>query len=585
MKNDYIVKKLYISFVVVSILSALTATAGMLIDNIVVGAFLGDDALGAMGIVGPISLIFSAFGNICSGGGTARAAQALGKGEIDKVRQIFTVTMIFVIVSGLLLTLVGVFFTPQIATFLGAKGELLEPTVDYLRGFFLGAIPTIMLTALAGFVKIDGSPRLPLVSIVVMSVANIILDLMMVMVFDAGMYGMALATTISYVLAVLTSCTHFLKKTSTLGLAKPIKGGKEMMSMVTTGAPTAISRICDTIKVMVLNNILVLFVSVGAVTALNVRTQANNFFGAFIMGLAQASVPLLGMFYGEEDKTAIKDTLKNTLRIGIIMNGLIGVVLFIISPLFVDMMNITDPEIRNMAILAVRLFAVGMPLTLINTAMMSYYQSTRSTGMATIICITQSLVYTVVLAVLLVKPLGHMGAWVAFLGAEVFTILTILVATILRNKRFPTKLEDFLKLSDDLGADSTNKLELSIGNSMEEVMKISEGINKFGKGRNISEKLLMELSLCIEEMGGNVIQHAFKPGAKQWFDMLILDKEDSLVVRVRDNGALFDPTKYWEEEQNDELRYGIRMIQGMASRMEYRRTIGLNNLIIVLDKE
>lgn len=294
MKNDYIVKKLYISFVVVSILSALTATAGMLIDNIVVGAFLGDDALGAMGIVGPISLIFSAFGNICSGGGTARAAQALGKGEIDKVRQIFTVTMIFVIVSGLLLTLVGVFFTPQIATFLGAKGELLEPTVDYLRGFFLGAIPTIMLTALAGFVKIDGSPRLPLVSIVVMSVANIILDLMMVMVFDAGMYGMALATTISYVLAVLTSCTHFLKKTSTLGLAKPIKGGKEMMSMVTTGAPTAISRICDTIKVMVLNNILVLFVSVGAVTALNVRTQANNFFGAFIMGLAQASVPPFG---------------------------------------------------------------------------------------------------------------------------------------------------------------------------------------------------------------------------------------------------------------------------------------------------
>lgn len=160
-----------------------------------------------------------------------------------------------------------------------------------------------------------------------------------------------------------------------------------------------------------------------------------------------------------------------------------------------------------------------------------------------------------------------------------------MVATILRNKRFPTKLEDFLKLSDDLGADSTNKLELSIGNSMEEVMKISEGINKFGKGRNISEKLLMELSLCIEEMGGNVIQHAFKPGAKQWFDMLILDKEDSLVVRVRDNGAPFDPTKYWEEEQNDELRYGIRMIQGMASRMEYRRTIGLNNLIIVLDKE
>ena len=59
MKNDYIVKKTYLSFVVVSILTSLTAIVGMLIDNIIVGQTLGSDALGAMGIVGPVSLIFS----------------------------------------------------------------------------------------------------------------------------------------------------------------------------------------------------------------------------------------------------------------------------------------------------------------------------------------------------------------------------------------------------------------------------------------------------------------------------------------------------------------------------------------------
>ena len=71
MKNNYVVKKVYRSFVLVSILTALTATLGILIDNIVVGRFLGVAALGAMGVVGPISLIFSAFSNICSGGGAA----------------------------------------------------------------------------------------------------------------------------------------------------------------------------------------------------------------------------------------------------------------------------------------------------------------------------------------------------------------------------------------------------------------------------------------------------------------------------------------------------------------------------------
>lgn len=584
MKNDYIVKKLYISFVVVSILSALTATAGMLIDNIIVGAFLGDESLGAMGIIGPISLIFSAFGNICSGGGTARASQALGKGDTEKIHQIFSVTMIFVLISGAILTAIGLIFTTQIAQLLGAQGSLLEPSVDYLRGYFLGAIPTIMTTALMGFVKIDGSPRLPLLCIAVMTVANIILDVAMVTVFDLGMFGMALATSISYCLAVLTGLTHFTKKTATLRLAKPKQIAKELGSMVTTGAPTAISRICDTIKVMVLNNMLVAVIGAGAVTALNIRTQANNFFGAFIMGLAQASVPLVGMFYGEEDKSALRDTLKNTLKIGLLINGIVAVLLFLGAPLFVSLMNVADPATSEMSIVAVRFFAVGMPLGLINLAMMSYYQSTKSTGMATMICVLQSLIYTILLAVIMIRPFNEMGVWMAFFGAEILTILTILVATIAYKKKFPKHIDDFMRMKEGFGSDPKNRLEISIGNNMDELMKISQGIYKFGKGRKISGKLLQQLSLCIEEMGGNVIRHAFKPGEKKWFDVMILDKEDSLIVRLRDNGAAFDPTKYLADHSNTEELYGIRIIQGMASDMQYRRTLELNNLIIVLNK-
>lgn len=584
MKNDYIVKKLYISFVVVSILSALTATAGMLIDNIIVGAFLGEEALGAMGIIGPISLIFSAFGNICSGGGTAKASQALGKGDLKIMHRIFSVTMIFVLISGALLTIIGLLFSTQIAQLLGAQESLLEPSVDYLRGYFLGAIPTIMTTALIGFVKIDGSPRLPLLSIIVMTVVNIILDILMVTVFDLGMFGMALATSISYCMAVLTCLTHFTKKTATLRFIKPMQIVKELGSIVTTGAPTAISRICDTIKVMVLNNMLVTIVGVSSVTALNIRTQANNFFGAFIMGLAQASVPLVGMFYGEEDQSALKDTLKNTLKLGLIINCFVAVLLLLGAPMFVNMMNITDLTTRQMSISAVRLFAVGMPFTLINLALMSFYQSTKNTGMATMICVLQSLVYTVSLAAIMIRPFQDKGVWLAFFGAECLTILTTLISTIIVKKKFPKTLEDFMRMKEGFGTNPKDRLEISIGNNMDELMKISQGIHKFGKGRNISEKLLKELSLCIEEMGSNIIKYAFLPGKKNWFDVMILDKEDSLVVRLRDNGAQFDPTKFLIENQNSEEFYGIRIIQGLASDMQYRRSLDLNNLIIKLNK-
>ena len=65
---------------------------------------------------------------------------------------------------------------------------------------------------------------------------------------------------------------------------------------------------------------------------------------------------------------------------------------------------------------------------------------------------------------------------------------------------------------------------------------------------------------------------------------MILDKEDFLIVRIRDNGMAFDPTKYLCDDKRKEQQYGIRMIAGLANSMEYRRTIGLNNVLIKMLK-
>ena len=582
MKNDYIVRKTYYSFVLVSILSSLTATAGMLIDNIIVGRYLGSEALGAMGIVGPVSLVFSAIGNICSGGGGARAAQALGRGQRDQFCLIFTVNMLFVLAIGTVLTVLGMLYAPAIAVLLGAKEALLEPASDYLFGFFLGTIPTILLSAMMCFVRIDGSPKLPLVCITVMSAVNIVLDLMMVHVFHLGMFGMALATTISYIAAVTTAMTHFLKKNTTLRLVRPTGFMKDLSQTFLTGFPTAISRISDTCKVMLLNNLLVTFVSVAAVTALNVRTTVSNFLGAIVLGIGQAATPTIGMFFGEEDRTAVKDTLKTTLRLGLIINGTLALVLLTAPGFFARLLGVTDGELMNMSVMAIRLFGLGMPLQLINSALLNYYQCTKKVGMATMICLLQSLVYTVLFSLILIRPMGATGVWLAFLAGELLTVLTVGLVLCVRNRRFAVSFDSVLMLDDDFGGDPKDRLELSIGNSMEEVMTISSGIYKFGTNRNISKETLNMLSLCIEEMAGNVVQHAFAPDEKRWLDLTVIDKPESLIVRIRDNGSAFDPLAYKRIGEGE--GYGILMIRKLADHIDYRRGMGLNNLIIRLKK-
>lgn len=582
MRNDYIVRKTYYSFVLVSILSSLTATAGMLIDNIIVGRYLGSEALGAMGIVGPVSLVFSAIGNICSGGGGARAAQALGRGDRNQYCLIFTTNTLFVLASGAILTALGILFAPGIAAILGAQDVLLEPTTEYLYGFFLGTVPTILLSAMMGFVRMDGSPKLPLICIGVMSAANIVLDLMMVHIFHLGMFGMALATTISYYLAVATALTHFLKKDSTLKLVKPKGFFRDLSQTIFTGLPTAISRISDTVKVMLLNHMLVTYVSVAAVTALNVRTTTSNFLGAVVLGIGQAATPTIGMFFGEEDRTAIKDTLKTTLKLGLAINGVLAALLLVFPAFFAQLLGVTEEPIMSMSVLAIRLFGIALPIQVINSVLLNYYQCTKKVGMATMICVLQSLVYTLLFACILIQPMGASGVWLAFLLGEILTLLTVCLVLLIKNRKFALSLHDLMMLDKSFGGDPKDRLEISIGNNMEEVMVISSGIYKFGNNRNLSQETLNTLSLFIEELAGNVVQHAFKPGEKRWLDLTIMDKPEKLIIRIRDNGSPFDPLAYLSTGERN--GFGLLLVQKLADHIAYRRSMGLNNLIIHLKK-
>ena len=160
---------------------------------------------------------------------------------------------------------------------------------------------------------------------------------------------------------------------------------------------------------------LVAYVSVAAVTALNVRTTVSNFLGAVVLGIGQAATPTIGMFFGEEDRTAVKDTLKTTLKLGLAINSILAAVLLVFPAFFVKLLGVTEENLLNMSVMAIRLFGIGMPLQLINSALLNYYQCTKKVGMATMICVLQSLVYTVLFAFALIHPMGATGVWLAFL--------------------------------------------------------------------------------------------------------------------------------------------------------------------------
>lgn len=174
-------------------------------DTLIVGNFVGTNALAAVGATGAfVNLLVGLFVGLCSGAGVV-VAQSYGARDLDAVdRQVHT-SLVFSVVIGALLTVVGLLTAEPVLRLMGTPEEILGDAALYLRIYFLGMIPQILYNMGTNILRAAGDSKRPLYFLIVASLVNIALDIVFIAVFHWGVAGAALATILSQVAsAVLT---------------------------------------------------------------------------------------------------------------------------------------------------------------------------------------------------------------------------------------------------------------------------------------------------------------------------------------------------------------------------------------------
>lgn len=174
------------------------------VDAIVVGNFVGKEALGAVGgSTGTVINLLVGFVVGLASGATVVIAQYYGNREEEGVKNGVYSSMFLAIVLGFLLMAVGIWFTPQILDLLNVPDSIMEYSVTYMRIFLTGMIPSLIYNNGSGILRAVGDSKRPLYFLVAACLANIVLDILFVVVFHWGVAGVAIATTLAQVL----SCT------------------------------------------------------------------------------------------------------------------------------------------------------------------------------------------------------------------------------------------------------------------------------------------------------------------------------------------------------------------------------------------
>ena len=435
-ENSELIKRTFGKYLAMSILITLSATLGMMIDNVIAGNLLGSGAVAAIGMSLSVFMLFSGCAGILETGAVALCARALGNRDADRVNVLFSVSLAAALAVGAALSAGGVAGADALATMLGAaSGELHADTAAYLSGICSGAFAIVLLQLLMGFTRLDNAPQLGIVAIVGMSVCDVVFNLVAVCVLDLGLRGMGLATALAYRVAVGICCTHFPSKHNTLHLVNPVPHAGQLAGVLKTGLPDSLTRATVMVRTFTFDWLLLTVASAGAVAALSMLSSVNSFASSVTIGVGQTAALLCGIFFGEEDRGALKATLRTGMRMGLVLSCALCATVFAFAPQVVGLFGL-EGDAEAFGVVAVRAFILCVPIDLINQLFVNYYQGTGNVRAASAIAVEQSGLFAVLFALGTVWFWGATAVWTSFLVGEVVTLaLQLVVAGVLWRRR------------------------------------------------------------------------------------------------------------------------------------------------------
>lgn len=191
-----------------------------LVDNIIIGQFVGADAFAAVGATYGIFFLISGFIWGTTSGFTVLTAQKYGEGNAEKTRQTIGTAICLSAIMTVLMTAVTVLGMPWLLQLMNTPKDIYEEAYSYIIVICAGLAAQILYNLLAGILRAIGNSKLPLYFLILASVLNIILDLVFIILFKMGTGGAALATVISQGFSGILCLIYIILKVPYLHLKK-----------------------------------------------------------------------------------------------------------------------------------------------------------------------------------------------------------------------------------------------------------------------------------------------------------------------------------------------------------------------------
>lgn len=314
-------------------------------DSLIVGNFLGSNALAAVSSSGNLIFLMVGFFNGIAMGAGVVIARFFGARDIENMQKAIHTTIAFGLVASIILTIVGMILAPQILILMDTPTNVLPESITYFRIYFAGSIGLVMYNIFVGILQAIGDSKHPLNYLIISSLINIILDVVLITIFHMGVGAAAFATIISQFISATLCLIRLLRSKDEYRVTlKKIGFDKGMLKMIIRyGLPSGLQNSIIAIANVVVQSNINAFGEM-AMAGCGAYSKIEGFAFLPITSFTMALTTFVGQNLGARQYERARKGAKFGMLCSMGIAELIGIIMFISAPILIAAFN-NDPEV------------------------------------------------------------------------------------------------------------------------------------------------------------------------------------------------------------------------------------------------
>ena len=309
-----------------TIVSMLVTVVYNMTDTYFVGQTGSASQVAAVSLTTPVFLIMMALGNLFGVGGGSSISRALGMDKKERVRQISSSCFYAISAAGLILLLVIQILAEPLVIMLGATQDTIRLSASYLKCLSFGAPFIILSAAFSHLVRAEGDSKKAMTGNLIGTAINIILDPMLILVLNMGVFGAALATVIGNAGAAAFYMLYLYRGRTNLSVHLRDISIAVYGDVFAIGIPAFLNSVLTSVTQIVMNNYLKLYGD-SAMAAMGVAHKLNLLVTLILTGLCTGVQPLIAYNYGARNYSRMKRIMQSTIAYSVILGSCISLLM------------------------------------------------------------------------------------------------------------------------------------------------------------------------------------------------------------------------------------------------------------------